>query len=144
VAVSLSIANSHASLPVAYRLYLPREWIKDRKRRSKAGVPSEIRFKTKPAIALDQIRWACDVGMPRGAVLMDAGYGSDTDLRSLGAHAAQRQSAAGTVKFCDAVRLDDLGAFSGGKAKNDFGLKPTRRADSCRCNIRQLAREARI
>jgi SRSO17 transposase len=82
VAVSLSVANSHASLPVAYRLYLPQEWIKDRKRRRKAGVPNEIRFKTKTTIALEQIRWAYGAGLPKGAVLMDAGYGSDTDLRT--------------------------------------------------------------
>ena len=34
VAVSLSIANRHASLPVAYRLYLPHEWIDDPARRA--------------------------------------------------------------------------------------------------------------
>src|SRR5215467_4757268 len=39
VTVSLSIANHAASLPVAYQLYLPQEWIKDRARRKKAGVP---------------------------------------------------------------------------------------------------------
>jgi SRSO17 transposase len=60
-AVSLSIANHHASLPVAYRLYLPKEWAFDRKRRKKAGVPDDIKFKTKPKIALDQIRWACEL-----------------------------------------------------------------------------------
>src|SRR5262245_36859333 len=48
VAVSLSIANHAASLPVAYRLYLPEAWMKDRARRNKAGVPKEIKFKTKP------------------------------------------------------------------------------------------------
>src|SRR5207302_8951810 len=58
VAVSLSIANHHASLPVAYRLYLPREWAADGVRRGKAGVPGQIRFKTKQEIALEQIRWA--------------------------------------------------------------------------------------
>jgi SRSO17 transposase len=81
VAVTLSLANHHASLPVAYRLYLPREWVTDRARRHKAGVPREITFKTKPAIALDHLRWACAVGLPRGVVLMDAGYGTDTTLR---------------------------------------------------------------
>src|SRR5262252_9261723 len=55
VAVSLSIANHDASLPVAYRLYLPKEWASDRKRRRKVGVPDEISFKTKPEIALAQI-----------------------------------------------------------------------------------------
>jgi SRSO17 transposase len=39
VAVSLSIANHHASLPVAYRLYLSQEWVQDGARRKKAGVP---------------------------------------------------------------------------------------------------------
>jgi SRSO17 transposase len=82
VAVSLSIANRHASLPVAYRLYLPQEWAQDRNRRRKAGVPEAVSFKTKPQIALDQIREACEAGLPRGVVLMDAGYGANTDLRT--------------------------------------------------------------
>src|ERR1700730_9897256 len=33
VAVSLSIANHHASLPVAYQLYLPKQWAADGARR---------------------------------------------------------------------------------------------------------------
>jgi SRSO17 transposase len=82
VAVSLSIANHHASLPVAYRLYLPQDWAKDRQRRRKAGVPEDISFKTKPEIAIEQLRWACAAGLPRGVVLMDAGYGCNTDLRA--------------------------------------------------------------
>jgi SRSO17 transposase len=56
-------------LPVAYRLYLPKEWIKHRTRRNKAGVPRGIGFKTKPEIALEQIRWACEAGLPRGVAL---------------------------------------------------------------------------
>jgi len=82
VAVSLSIANHSASLPVAYRLYLPKEWAEDAARRKKAGVPSDIRFKTKPEIALEQIRWACEAGLPRGVALMDGAYGTDSRLRT--------------------------------------------------------------
>ena len=82
VAVSLSIANHAASLPVAYRLYLPKDWVDDDARRSKAGVPSDISFKTKPEIALEQIRWACEAGLPRGVALMDGAYGSDSRLRA--------------------------------------------------------------
>jgi SRSO17 transposase len=82
VAVSLSIANHHASLPVAYRLYLPKDWAGDSKRRRKTGVPEDVCFKTKPEIALEQIEAACKAGLPRGVVLMDAGYGCNTDLRA--------------------------------------------------------------
>jgi SRSO17 transposase len=82
VAVSLSLANHSASLPVAYRLYLPQDWTKDRARRKKAGVPKEIKFKTKPEIALEQIRWACEAGLPRGVALLDAAYGNDSRLRA--------------------------------------------------------------
>jgi SRSO17 transposase len=81
VAVSLSLANHAASLPVAYRLYLPEDWASDAARRKKAGVPAEIGFATKPEMALEQIRAACAAGLPRGVVLMDAGYGASTDLR---------------------------------------------------------------
>jgi SRSO17 transposase len=82
VAVTLSLANHHASLPVAYRLYLPKEWLQDAARCRKAGVPDEIGFKTKPEIALEQVHWACDAGLRRGTVLMDAGYGASTELRA--------------------------------------------------------------
>ena len=82
VAVSLSIASHDASLPVAYRLYLPKAWAEDDGRRSKAGVPEDVAFKTKPEIALEQIRWACEIGLPGGMVLLDAGYGHDSKLRA--------------------------------------------------------------
>jgi len=82
VAVSLSLASSHASLPVAYRLYLPQECTSDRARLCKAGVPEDINFKTKHEIALDQLRWACATGLPRGVVLMDGAYGNNSDLRA--------------------------------------------------------------
>jgi SRSO17 transposase len=82
VAVSLSIANHFASLPVAYQLYLPKVWAEDMARREKAGVPLDISFKTKPEIALEQIRSACEAGLPRGVALMDVAYGNDSRLRS--------------------------------------------------------------
>jgi SRSO17 transposase len=63
-------------------LYLPQAWASDGARREKAGVPDEIAFKTKPEIALDQIRAAAAAGLPRGAALMDAGYGVDSQFRS--------------------------------------------------------------
>jgi SRSO17 transposase len=81
VVVTLSIANHHASLPIAYRLYLPQAWIDDAARRAKTHVPAAIKFMTKPQIALEQIRAALAAGIPRGVVLMDASYGSNKVLR---------------------------------------------------------------
>ncbi len=81
VAVTLSIANHHASLPIAYRLYLPREWCDDAARREETHVPASITFKTKPQIALEQIRAALLAGIAPGVVLMDAGYGNNSMLR---------------------------------------------------------------
>src|SRR3954452_3719566 len=46
-----------------------------------AGVPEEVEFRTKPAIALDQIGQALAAGVPPGVVVTDAGYGNDTDFR---------------------------------------------------------------
>jgi SRSO17 transposase len=82
VAVTLSIANRHASLPIAYRLYLPKDWADDAERRDKAHVPEAIRFKTKPQIALAQIRAALAAGVARGVVLIDASYGTNTAFRT--------------------------------------------------------------
>src|SRR3954471_1707869 len=81
VAVTLSVATGHASLPIAYRLYLPEAWAGDPARRAMAGVPDEVGFATKPAIALEQVRQALADGVPPGVLVTDAGYGNDTDFR---------------------------------------------------------------
>jgi SRSO17 transposase len=81
-AVTLSLATQRASIPVAHRLYLPKAWAEDYERRREAKVPEEIAFQTKTEIALDQIRRACTRELPRGTVLADAAYGTDTGFRS--------------------------------------------------------------
>ncbi|MGC2615533.1 MAG: IS701 family transposase [Terracidiphilus sp.] len=81
VAVSLSLSTATASLPIAWRLYLPEVWAQDKQRRKATGVPSEIRFQTKPEIALEQIRSAVEREIPTAPVLADAGYGNDTAFR---------------------------------------------------------------
>lgn len=81
VAVSLSVSTHHASLPIAWRLYLPESWASDRERRKETGIPQEINFQTKPAIALAQIRQAMEQGVPAGPVLADSAYGNETRFR---------------------------------------------------------------
>jgi SRSO17 transposase len=81
VLVTLSIANEVAALPAAARLYLPEAWVEDDERRTRAGVPLDVPFQTKPAIALDQIRAAHAAGVPPGVVLADAAYGANAAFR---------------------------------------------------------------
>jgi SRSO17 transposase len=81
VAVSLSLANSRGSLPVQFRLYLPKAWTGDAPRRRKVGVPDEVAFATKGQIAWHQIQAALEAGYPRGTVLADAAYGDETAWR---------------------------------------------------------------
>ena len=81
VAVSLSLASERGSVPIDWRLYLPEQWAKDRRRRKKAGVPTAVKFQTKPDIALEQFRAAKAAGVPIGIVLADAGYGNETAWR---------------------------------------------------------------
>ena len=80
-AVSLSVSTWSSSLPIAWRLYLPEGWCQDAERRQQAGVPEEIEFRTKPGIALEQIRQAVEQNVPTGVVLADAGYGNSTPFR---------------------------------------------------------------
>jgi SRSO17 transposase len=82
VAVSISLANEQASLPVAWQLYLPKAWADDPARRQKAGVPAEVGFATKSEIALAQLQALLADGAPKHCVLADAGYGVDTAFRN--------------------------------------------------------------
>jgi hypothetical protein len=73
-AVHRSAIRRQAARHIAYRLYLPKEWVSDSARRDMAGVPEAIAFVTKPEIALAQIEAALRAGVPQGVVLMDADY----------------------------------------------------------------------
>ncbi len=83
VAVSLTVANEAVSIPVAYRLYLPKPWAEDPKRRKAVGVPEETGFLTKWEIALEQIaHLQNEEGLPVAPILADAGYGMVTEFRT--------------------------------------------------------------
>ncbi|HET6531871.1 MAG TPA: IS701 family transposase [Actinoplanes sp.] len=62
-------------------LYLPRCWIDDPARRAAAGVPAEVGFATKPALARQMIARTLDAGIPARWVTADEVYGADPQLR---------------------------------------------------------------
>lgn len=82
VSVSLSVATASASIPIAWRLYLPEDWANDAARRREAGVPEGEAFQTKPAMALRQIQQAVGEGVAPGVVLADEVYGSNREFRA--------------------------------------------------------------
>ena len=81
VAVSVSLANEHYSLPVRYQLYLPQSWAGDSQRRKRVKVPEELEFVTKPMLALHLLETLGEVQSLPELVLADAGYGVNTEFR---------------------------------------------------------------
>ena len=82
VLVSLTLAQKEVPVPIALRLYLPKDWAQDKARRAQAKVPESISFETKGDIAMAQIDIALADGVRFGTVLADAGYGSSADFRA--------------------------------------------------------------
>lgn len=64
-------------------LYLPEVWAKDEARRKAAGIPEEVTFATKPAMARAMLAQALDRGVPCAWVLADAVYGGDYQTRHM-------------------------------------------------------------
>ena len=81
VAVTVSLVNATMSVPAGFRLYLPESWARDARRRHSAGVPLEVEFQTKGAIALAQIEELLAAEIPLAPVVADAGYGASTEFR---------------------------------------------------------------
>jgi SRSO17 transposase len=55
VGIYLGYVSRREHALVDFRLYLPKEWARDRKRRQKAGVPREVRFRTRHELALEML-----------------------------------------------------------------------------------------
>jgi SRSO17 transposase len=80
--VSLTLARDEVPVPVALRLYLPKTWCQDRARCDKAGVPADCRaFRSKGAIALEEIDRLRAAGVRFGCALADSGYGRSAAFR---------------------------------------------------------------
>jgi len=82
VAVYLVYAAKAGHAIIDRELYVPRSWTGDRDRRQDAGIPEQVEFATKPALATGMIRRALDAGVPAGWVAGDEVYGADPALRA--------------------------------------------------------------
>jgi SRSO17 transposase len=81
VAVYLAYAAGSGHALIDRALYLPKSWIEDPGQRERAGVPQDVQFATKPALAAEMIIAALDAGVPAGWVAGDEVYGADPTLR---------------------------------------------------------------
>ena len=73
VGVYLAYVSRREHALVDVRLYLPREWARDRQRRQKAGVPREVRFRTRHELALEMLD-------ERGPLLPHAWVAGDDEM----------------------------------------------------------------
>ncbi|GAA0607310.1 IS701-like element ISBj9 family transposase [Craurococcus roseus] len=80
--VSLTPARHEVPVPVALRLFLPRDWVADPARLERAGVPQAHRApRAKGEVALGEIDRLVALGLRFGCVLADAGYGNSALFR---------------------------------------------------------------
>jgi SRSO17 transposase len=77
VTVNCHYAERTIAWPVNTRLYLPESWAKAPTRRTKAQVPTAVRFQTKAEIALDLLDQARGWGVKHACVVADADYGDN-------------------------------------------------------------------
>lgn len=82
VAVYLTYAARGGHALIDRELYLPRSWTEDPARCAAAGVPADVAFATKPALATAMLIRALDAGLPARWVTGDEVYGADPDLRA--------------------------------------------------------------
>lgn len=70
VAVYMGYASDKEHGLVDMRLFLPREWTQDKQRREKAGVPKEIRYRTRHKLCLEMLQ-AHGQKLPHGWIAGD-------------------------------------------------------------------------
>jgi SRSO17 transposase len=82
VAVYLAYATDRGHALIDRELYLPTSWTEDPQRMTAAGVPEDLTFATKPALATGMLTLALRAGVPARWVAGDEVYGADPDLRA--------------------------------------------------------------
>jgi SRSO17 transposase len=81
VGVFLGYASPQGHAGLDRALYLPEAWTADRDRCRAAGVPENVAFRTKPALARELVERALDAGVPAAWVVGDEVYGADSKFR---------------------------------------------------------------
>ncbi|GGP04707.1 IS701 family transposase [Nonomuraea glycinis] len=79
--VFLAYASPLGRTLIDAELYLPKSWMEDRPRRREAGIPDEVDFATKPALARQMLAQALDAGVPVSWATADEAYGMDSKFR---------------------------------------------------------------
>jgi SRSO17 transposase len=82
VAVYLTYSAGRGHALIDRELYLPKSWTEDPARCAAAGVPADMGFATKPALATGMLVRALDAGVPAAWVAGDEVYGADPSLRT--------------------------------------------------------------
>jgi SRSO17 transposase len=81
IGVSVHAVGGRGTVPLGWALYLPEDWCADQQRRSKAKIPDEVAFKTKPELGVELIERTAGWDVPKAPVLGDHAYGENTWLR---------------------------------------------------------------
>jgi SRSO17 transposase len=81
IGVFLAYASACGHALLDRELYLPKEWTQDRERCTRAGIPPERTFATKPELARRMLERVFEAGVPATWVTGDSVYGDDRRLR---------------------------------------------------------------
>jgi SRSO17 transposase len=82
ISLEILAGNGAFAAPLAARLFLPTEWAAEASRLSRSGVPSNLCFGSKSALALALLQELTQDGLSPKPVVADSSYGNDTDFRS--------------------------------------------------------------
>src|SRR5437764_3258770 len=81
VGVFMAYASHHEHALVDVRLYLPKEWAKDRTRRTRCGIPKAVRYRTRHNLALEMLEETGPL-LPHGWVTGDDEMGRSSRFRA--------------------------------------------------------------